>query len=263
MSPPPTRIHLLTLAYTLIPTQPRELPHPGTHIISTCFPKQLHALKKRSVLPTPQPQAAQEEALLNKRRGSVPILRQWLTGRGRPVYEGQAWVLAAVACTGTGQAHLGHCSVCLVGCPAGGTSPKAGTASTRQHFLTIRFRCTIWQETSYLLRAAPPDQLLLLSPLSKDGPLGELCSQSLSLRNCPWPIEPLELCQPASCSACCITCMDFSSWPLYVLCLVSVLTFWCLYPCFHGVTWAWSHLPRGETLKTQAAPPAPGLSGAL
>ncbi|XP_045679353.1 protein 4.2 [Phyllostomus hastatus] len=59
----------------------------------------LHALKKKSVLPTPQPQATQEGALLNKRRGSVPILRQWLTGQGRPVYEGQAWVLAAVACT--------------------------------------------------------------------------------------------------------------------------------------------------------------------
>ncbi|XP_054421084.1 protein 4.2 isoform X2 [Pteronotus mesoamericanus] len=59
----------------------------------------LHSLKKKSVLPTPQTQAAQEEALLNKRRGSVPILRQWLTGQGRPVCDGQAWVLAAVACT--------------------------------------------------------------------------------------------------------------------------------------------------------------------
>ncbi|KAM5337204.1 protein 4.2 [Glossophaga mutica] len=59
----------------------------------------LHALRKKCVLLTPQPQAAQERALLNKRRGSVPILRQWLTGRGRPVYDGQAWVLAAVACT--------------------------------------------------------------------------------------------------------------------------------------------------------------------
>ncbi|XP_008572243.1 PREDICTED: erythrocyte membrane protein band 4.2 isoform X1 [Galeopterus variegatus] len=59
----------------------------------------LHALKERSVLPTPQTQVAQEGALLNKRRGSVPILRQWLTGQGRPVHEGQAWVMAAVACT--------------------------------------------------------------------------------------------------------------------------------------------------------------------
>ncbi|XP_010337877.2 protein 4.2 isoform X1 [Saimiri boliviensis] len=59
----------------------------------------LHALKEKRVLPNPQTQATQEGALLNKRRGSVPILRQWLTGRGRPVYEGQAWVLAAVACT--------------------------------------------------------------------------------------------------------------------------------------------------------------------
>ncbi|XP_045057723.2 protein 4.2 isoform X3 [Desmodus rotundus] len=59
----------------------------------------LHTLKEKRVLSTPEPQAAQEAALLNKRRGSVPILRQWLTGRGRPVYDGQAWVLAAVACT--------------------------------------------------------------------------------------------------------------------------------------------------------------------
>lgn len=59
----------------------------------------LHALKKKSVLPISQTQAAQQGALLYKRRGSVPILRQWLTGRGRPVYESQAWVFAAVACT--------------------------------------------------------------------------------------------------------------------------------------------------------------------
>ncbi|XP_004861721.1 erythrocyte membrane protein band 4.2 isoform X1 [Heterocephalus glaber] len=59
----------------------------------------LHTLKKKKVLPTPQTQDTQERALLNKRRGSAPILRQWLTGQGRPVYEGQAWVLAAVACT--------------------------------------------------------------------------------------------------------------------------------------------------------------------
>ncbi|XP_008845065.1 erythrocyte membrane protein band 4.2 [Nannospalax galili] len=59
----------------------------------------LHALKKKSILPTPQSQDTQEETLLYKRRGSAPILRQWLTGQGRPVYEGQAWVLAAVACT--------------------------------------------------------------------------------------------------------------------------------------------------------------------
>ncbi|ELK05494.1 Erythrocyte membrane protein band 4.2 [Pteropus alecto] len=58
----------------------------------------LHAFKKKNVLPTPQTQAAQEGSL-NKRRGSVPILRQWFTGHGRPVYDGQAWVLAAVACT--------------------------------------------------------------------------------------------------------------------------------------------------------------------
>lgn len=59
----------------------------------------LHALKEKSILPTPQIQDVEEGTSLNKRRGSVPILRQWLTGQGRPVYAGQAWVLAAVACT--------------------------------------------------------------------------------------------------------------------------------------------------------------------
>nr|XP_023423259.1 erythrocyte membrane protein band 4.2 [Cavia porcellus] len=59
----------------------------------------LHAIKEKKVLPTPKTPSAQEQVLLNKRRGSAPILRQWLTGQGRPVYEGQAWVLAAVTCT--------------------------------------------------------------------------------------------------------------------------------------------------------------------
>ncbi|XP_006731752.2 erythrocyte membrane protein band 4.2 isoform X1 [Leptonychotes weddellii] len=60
----------------------------------------LHALKEKSVLPAPQTAAAaQERALLSKRRGSVPILRQWITGQGRPVCDSQAWVFAAVACT--------------------------------------------------------------------------------------------------------------------------------------------------------------------
>ncbi|XP_047397846.1 protein 4.2 [Sciurus carolinensis] len=65
------------------------------HVLGTL----LQTLKQRSVLPIPKTQTAQEGALLNKRRGSAPILRQWLTGQGRPVYEGQAWVLATVACT--------------------------------------------------------------------------------------------------------------------------------------------------------------------
>lgn len=59
----------------------------------------LHILKEKFVLPTVKIQTTEERALLNKRRGSAPILRQWVTGHGRPVYEGQAWVLAAVACT--------------------------------------------------------------------------------------------------------------------------------------------------------------------
>ncbi|XP_004751276.1 protein 4.2 [Mustela putorius furo] len=59
----------------------------------------LHALKEKSVLPPTKAATAQEGALLSKRRGSVPILRQWVTGQGRPVYDSQAWVFAAVACT--------------------------------------------------------------------------------------------------------------------------------------------------------------------
>uniref|UniRef100_A0A8C0QUV6 Erythrocyte membrane protein band 4.2 n=1 Tax=Canis lupus dingo TaxID=286419 RepID=A0A8C0QUV6_CANLU len=59
----------------------------------------LHGLKEKSVLPTPRTDTTQEGVLLYKRRGSVPILRQWITGQGRPVYDSQAWVFAAVACT--------------------------------------------------------------------------------------------------------------------------------------------------------------------
>ncbi|XP_045866169.1 protein 4.2 [Meles meles] len=59
----------------------------------------LHALKEKSVLPPTKAATAQEGALLSKRRGSVPILWQWVTGQGRPVYDSQAWVFAAVACT--------------------------------------------------------------------------------------------------------------------------------------------------------------------
>ncbi|XP_003791885.1 erythrocyte membrane protein band 4.2 [Otolemur garnettii] len=59
----------------------------------------LRTLKEKYVLPMPHTLDGQEQTLLNKRRGSVPILRQWLTGQGRPVYDGQAWVLAAVTCT--------------------------------------------------------------------------------------------------------------------------------------------------------------------
>ncbi|XP_007933457.1 protein 4.2 [Orycteropus afer afer] len=59
----------------------------------------LHALMEKSVLPTLQTQVTQERELLTKHRGSVPILQQWLTGQGQPVYEGQAWMFAAVACT--------------------------------------------------------------------------------------------------------------------------------------------------------------------
>lgn len=85
-------------------------------------------------MPTPQIQTTEEKALLNKRRGSAPILRQWVKGQGRPVYDGQAWVLAAVACTGTEQVCLPHpnvplatsqCLPCFLGYPSStrSTSP--------------------------------------------------------------------------------------------------------------------------------------------
>ncbi|KAM6202494.1 protein 4.2 [Rhynchocyon petersi] len=59
----------------------------------------LYDLKEKNVLPASQTQAIQEETRLNRCRGSVPILQQWLTGQGQPVYHDQAWVLAAVTCT--------------------------------------------------------------------------------------------------------------------------------------------------------------------
>lgn len=64
-------------------------------------------------MPTPRTDTTQEGVLLYKRRGSVPILRQWITGQGRPVYDSQAWVFAAVACTGTELACLLHPQVTL------------------------------------------------------------------------------------------------------------------------------------------------------
>lgn len=92
------------LQCALLAGPPASCPATGLPLTSTYLLQQLHTLKKKSVLPISQTQAAQEGTLLYKRRGSAPILRQWLTGQGRPVYESQAWVFAAVACTGTGQA---------------------------------------------------------------------------------------------------------------------------------------------------------------
>ncbi|XP_037691350.1 protein 4.2 [Choloepus didactylus] len=85
-------LHLLNMD-----TQEEEWSNPAH--VARVLGALLHAFKEERVLPAPQTPTAQEGALLNKRRGSVPILRQWLRGRGRPVYDGQAWVLAAVACT--------------------------------------------------------------------------------------------------------------------------------------------------------------------
>lgn len=152
----------------------------------------------------PQTQATQEGALY-KQRGSVPILRQWLTGQGRPVYEIQAWVFAAVACTGTGQAThrpvsgLLWCLACILSCPfashLGGTSLKACTASSP--------------------RPSPnwfPHQLLLLFPLCKSELIFKLCSQI-----CP-PTEQASvlLNLPSwSTSLCCVICASFTSLHLF------------------------------------------------
>ncbi|XP_043842578.1 protein 4.2 [Dromiciops gliroides] len=59
----------------------------------------LNDRKERSLLTTPQTQDSEDERFLYKRRGSLPILRHWLTGQGRQVPDGQAWVLAAVTCS--------------------------------------------------------------------------------------------------------------------------------------------------------------------
>lgn len=212
MSPPHPHPHPPSHPpYPLTPTPPRKLSHPGTHITSTCFPKQLHTLKEKRVLSTPQPQAAQEAALLNKRRGSVPILRQWLTGRGRPVYDGQAWVLAAVACTGTGQAHLGHCTVsaswvaswvalwegllqkqvlpplCSISSPSGSDAPSGKKPATCSGQLLLTSFCSF-----------PPSAKLGLS--------GELCSHLTFTLKLPLA-HPRREQTPSALSACHVLCL--------------------------------------------------------
>ncbi|XP_001364606.1 protein 4.2 [Monodelphis domestica] len=59
----------------------------------------LNDRKEKSILTTSQIQDSKDERFLYKRRGSLPILRHWLTGQGRQVPDKQAWVLAAVTCS--------------------------------------------------------------------------------------------------------------------------------------------------------------------
>ncbi|XP_027425300.1 erythrocyte membrane protein band 4.2 isoform X3 [Zalophus californianus] len=116
----------------------------------------LHALKEKSVLPTPQTAAAaQEGALLSKRRGSVPILRQWITGQGRPVCDSQAWVFAAVACTGydgwqilyprvpSGGGVLGSCDLAPVRAVKEGTLGL--TPGVSDLFAAVNASCVVWK----------------------------------------------------------------------------------------------------------------------
>ncbi|XP_068961969.1 protein 4.2 isoform X2 [Petaurus breviceps papuanus] len=59
----------------------------------------LNDRKERSILTTSKTQDSGDVRFLYKRRGSLPILWHWLTGQGRQVPDGQAWVLAAVICS--------------------------------------------------------------------------------------------------------------------------------------------------------------------
>ncbi|XP_036592284.1 protein 4.2 [Trichosurus vulpecula] len=59
----------------------------------------LNDRKERSILTTSQTQDSEDMRFLYKRRGSLPILWHWLTGQGRQVPDGQAWVLAPVICS--------------------------------------------------------------------------------------------------------------------------------------------------------------------
>ncbi|XP_051833134.1 protein 4.2 [Antechinus flavipes] len=59
----------------------------------------LNNRKEQNILTTPEIQDWEDVRFLYKRRGSLPILWQWLTGQGRQVPNGQAWVLAAVTCS--------------------------------------------------------------------------------------------------------------------------------------------------------------------
>ena len=111
--------------------------------------------------------------MLNKRRGSVPILRQWVTGHGRAVYEGQAWVLAAVACTGTERTCLPHPgklpwlphSVCLASWVAWYPLPHDISKSSHclhsaafphLHHTCDCFPCTIWPRWLFSSHSSQP-----------------------------------------------------------------------------------------------------------
>ncbi|XP_074091327.1 protein 4.2 isoform X2 [Macrotis lagotis] len=59
----------------------------------------LNYRKEKSILTKSQTQDSGDMRFLYKRRGSLPILWHWLTGQGRQVPDGQAWVLAAVTCS--------------------------------------------------------------------------------------------------------------------------------------------------------------------
>lgn len=252
----PTPLYPLTLASPPHRHPTPEADHPGTHITAPCFPQQLHALEEKSVLPTPQTQAAQEGALLSKRRGSAPILRQWCTGRGRPVYAVQAWVSAAVACTGMDRAHLGHRTECLpVGLPCG---PR-GRAVSQGRYCRARSPAarpqgaqgTIWLRKQHLFGAAPPDQLPLRSPLSEVTFTPKL----------PLP-RPQKSRPAAPCGVPALCCGHRVAWPFQVLCLL-VLTARRLCPSScHAVRMAFETVPAQKSpQKHEPHPrPLPGLA---
>lgn len=246
----PSPLYPLTLASPPHRHPTPEADHPGTHITAQCFPQQLHALEEKSVLPTPQTQAAQEGALLSKRRGSAPILRQWCTGRGRPVYAGQAWVSAAVACTGMDRAHLDHRTECLpVGLPCG---PR-GRAVSQGRYCRARspaahrgLRAPSGSESSIC-----SGRLLLTSFCSIPR-----SAKSPSPRNSPCraprragPQRPVG--SPAVC------CVHRVAWPFQVLCLL-VLTARRLCPSScHAVRMAFETVPAQKSPRKHEPHPRP------
>lgn len=178
--------------------------------------------------------------MLNKRRGSAPILRQWVKGQGRPVYDGQAWVLAAVACTGTEQPCLMHpnvplamaqCLLCFLGCPSStcSTSRPPITPITASGAV-ITASASVWPRNQLLIPsnssqpAAAP-----FAPSANLGPSGELCSQTHFSPKLPLalPQESKPCCvsrKPPSAvySACCVTGLFLVSGPSYGLGLAGV-----------------------------------------
>lgn len=192
--------------------------------------------------------------MLNKRRDSAPILRQRVTGHGRPMYEGQAWVLAAAACTGTEQTCLPHPGkspwlphrvsallLALPGPPCPVTSPKAATASTPQHPPPPPHLCLL--PMRHLAKTAFPQPLLptnFCSFSQIQQSWAHLASSAPKLPKapaclCPGKASPSALLKPPAVhSTCCVSCLFLITWPARSLGRAGVSS---RAPSFHNVTW--------------------------